>query len=165
MGMIGNLMQVTEKDLKDILKNPSLLEDRVDADEAKDDEIDLDKAWEGIFYALTGYTLAEIEKAKPPMAWVVFGDKVVDEDLDMGYGPAQYITPDQVKQLNQELDKVTAEQLTQNYDGKKMTDHGIYPEIWEETDGLDYLLEYFAEMKAFYKRAGEANKAVISFIS
>jgi hypothetical protein len=99
------------------------------------------------------------------MAWVVFGDKIVDEDLDMGYGPAQYITPDQVKQLNKELDKVTAEQLTQNYDGKKMTDHGVYPEIWEGTDGLEYLLEYFAETKAFYQRAGEANKAVISFIS
>jgi hypothetical protein len=65
MGMIGNLMQVTETDLKDILKNPSLLEDRVDADEAVDEQIDLDKAWEGIFYALTGYTWPRSKKQNP----------------------------------------------------------------------------------------------------
>lgn len=90
---------------------------------------------------------------------------MVEEEQDMGYGPAQYITPDQVKQLNKELDKITSEQLKQNYDGKKMTDQGVYPEIWEESDGLEYLLDYFAEMKEFYKRAEARNMAVISFIN
>lgn len=167
MGMIGNLLQVSEKELNDILANPTLLEEKVynDEDNTSPDLIDLDKAWEGIFFTLTGVPLAQIEEAKPPLSWVVFGDQIIDEEQDMGYGPAQYITADQVKQLNKELEKVTAEQVEQNYDGKKMTDHGVYPEIWEESDVLEYLLEYFVQMKEFYKRAANENKGVISFIS
>lgn len=165
--MIGNLLQVTDKELQDILNNPTLLEEKVYADDesAIQGLLYLDKAWEGIFYAVTGFTLAQIDEAAPPLAWVVFGDKTVSEDQDMGYGPAQYITPDQVKKLTKELDKITADHLSQHYDGQQMTDHGVYPEIWESADGKEYLLEYFVAMKEFYKTAAEENKGVISFIS
>ena len=167
MGMIGNLFRVTTKDLQEILKDSSLLEAKVyseDSDNAND-LLDLDKSWEGIFYLLTGHGIAEIEAAKPPLSWTLFSGQIIDEEQDMGYGPAHYISSDQVQQLNKELDKVTIDELRQKYNGKQMDEAGLYPQVWAEAESLDYIIDYFGQLKEFYKTAEKENKAVITFIN
>jgi hypothetical protein len=133
--------------------------------ESAGDLLDIDKSWEAIFYLLTGHPVAELEEAKPPLSWTLFSGQVIDEEQDMGYGPAQYLTTGQVKQLNKELDKISSETLREKYDGKKMDAAGIYPEVWSETESLDYVLDYYEQLKEFYKTAEKENKAVITFIN
>ncbi len=67
--MIGNLLRVTEKELNDILKDSSILEDRVYGEELEDDPdlLEIDKAWEGILYLITGKSLEEAEEAQAPL--------------------------------------------------------------------------------------------------
>src|SRR5687768_16999207 len=134
MSMIGNLFRVTTKDLEEILKDSSLLENKVYSEESVnlEDLLDLDKSWEGIFYLLTGCGIDDIEQAKPPLSWTLFSGQIVDEEQDMGYGPAHYLHADQVKQLNSELDKITIDDIRQKYNGKQMNAVGIYPEVWDE---------------------------------
>jgi hypothetical protein len=167
MGMIGNLFRVTAKDLKEILNDSSLLENKVysDGNDSMNDLLDIDKSWEAIFYLLTGHPVAEIEEAKPPLSWTLFSGQLVDENQDMGYGPAHYLTPEQVKQLNQELDKISIETLRKKYDGKQMNDEGVYPEIWDEPESVDYVLENFEQLKEFYRTAERQNMGVITFIN
>ncbi len=165
--MIGNLFRVTTKDLEQILKDSSLLETKVyseDSDNAKD-LLDLDKSWEAIFYLLTGHGIAEIEDAKAPLSWTLFSGQIIDEEQDMGYGPAHYIDAAQVKQLNKELEKITTDELRQKYNGKQMDEAGIYPEVWNEAESLDYVIDFFGQLKEFYKTAENENKAVISFLN
>jgi hypothetical protein len=167
MGMIGNLFRVTTKDLNEILKDSSLLETKVYSEDSSNanDLLDLDKSWEAIFYLLTGHGIAEIEDAKPPLSWILFSGQIIDEEQDMGYGPAHYIDADQVKLLNKGLDKIALDDLRQKYNGKKMDEAGIYPEVWTEAESLDYLLDYFGQLKAFFKTAENENKAVITFVN
>lgn len=167
MGMIGNLFRVTTEDLEEILKDSSLLETKVYAENSDTvtDLLDLDKSWEAILYLLTGHGVAEIEDAKPPLSWVLFSGQVIDQDQDMGYGPAHYINADQVKQLNKELDKITTADLSRKYNGKQMDEAGIYPEVWGEAESLDYVIDYFNQLKEFYKAAETENKAVITFLN
>ena len=162
--MIGNLFRVTTKDLEEILKDSSLLETKVYSEESinANDLLDLDKSWEAIFYLLTGHCIAEIEDAKPPLSWTLFSGQIVDEEQDMGYGPAHYIDADQVKLLNKEI---TMDDLRQKYSGKQMDEVGIYPEIWNEAESLDYLIDYFGQLKEFYRTAENENKAVITFVN
>jgi hypothetical protein len=166
MSMIGNLFRVTPKDLEEILKDSSQLENKVDSEDSDsmNDLLGIDKSWEAIFYLLTGHPVAEIEDAKPPLSWALFSGQIVDEEQDMGYGPAHYLTSEQVKQLNKELDMITSDHLRRKYDGKKMNAAGIYPQVWDEPESLDYVLDNFEQLKAFYKTAERENKAVITFI-
>ena len=165
--MIGNLFRVTMKDLEEILEDSSLLEDLVDAEDnvSLNNLLDIDKSWEGIFYLLTGHGIAELDDAKPPLSWALFSLQLIDEEQDMGYGPAHYIDADQVKQLNKELDNITEEELKQRYNGKQMDEAGIYPEVWAEAESLDYVLDYFGQLKEFYKQAEKESMAVITFLN
>lgn len=167
MGMIGNLFRVTTKDLDEILNDSSILENKVYSEESSNanDLLDIDKSWEAIFYLLTGYPVAEIDNVNTPLSWILFSGQVIDEEQNMGYGPAQYITSEQVKQLNIELKKFTRKYLQQKYDGKKMNEAGIYPQIWDEEESLEYALDNFELLKEFYQTAERENKAVITFIN
>jgi hypothetical protein len=46
-----------------------------------------------------------------------------------------------------------------------MDEAGIYPEVWAEAESLDYIIDYFGQLKEFYKTAEKENKAVITFVN
>jgi hypothetical protein len=167
MSMIGNLFRVTTKELDEILKDSSILQNKLDSayGDNAGNFLDIDKSWEAIFYLLTGHPLAEIEEAKPPLAWILFSGQLVDEQQDMGYGPACYISTEQVSQLSKALDGVSLEDLRQKFDGKEMNRAGVYPEVWDEPESLEYVLSNFEQLKDFYKIAEKEKMAVITFIS
>jgi Domain of unknown function (DUF1877) len=167
MGMIGNYLRVSEEELKEFLNDSSKLDERVfnESDEADPNLIDIDKAWDGIFYLLTGKTLDTYSEATLPLLWISFPPNEIDPDLDMGYGPACYTTPEQTKELSAVLNTITIEEFKSRYNGKLMMELDIYPQVWENEEGLDYLVEYFTELKTFYKTAVENNQAVIVFIN
>lgn len=164
MSMIGNLLSVTKTELEDYLKDSSLLEHRIYNDEAEDPNlVDIDKAWEGILFLLTGQCLAETDH---PLMAVLFSGQIIDDDQDLGYGPAHYVSPAHVAELNDQISKLTITDLQQRFDPVKMTELGIYPEIWNEgTEAFDYLSEYFVTVQQVYDNASRNGEAIITFIS
>lgn len=167
MGMIGNYLRVTEEELEDYLGDSSKLEERVYNDENPDDQnfIDVDKSWEGLFFMLTGQSLATSDEASAPLLWTLVPPQEIDPDQDMGYGPATYTTVDQTKEVSAGLNKISLDEFKSRYNGKLMMEMGIYPEVWDEPECLDYLVEYFVLVKDFYNKATEDNQAVIVFIN
>jgi hypothetical protein len=165
--MIGNFLRVTIEELELYLKDSSLLEKRVYSPSSSDDQsyLDIGRSWEGISFLLTGYGIENIEDAAPPLSWLIIPENIIDKNQNIGYGPANYLLPEQVKDLNQELQKISDDDLRNRFDGKGMNKKGIYPEIWEEEDALGFLLEHFVEIKDFYEKAAKENHAVINFIS
>lgn len=167
MSMIGYLLRVSEYELEGYLQNYLLLEERL-LDDIDPALLDIDKTWEGILYILTGHGISTIEEAKPPLKWVIFGDYIIDEDLDMGYGPAEYRTMEQVKDVSDALQEISDEKfkmMLDNADAKMRidSDPGI---LWPEGDeAFQYHLEYFKLIKDFYSKAKENGEAVISFIA
>ena len=94
-------------------------------------------------FMLTGKALMEAINIKPPILWIYFSDKVIAEELNFGYGPANYIDSDQVKQLNAELKKITSEDFKSRYNPGKMELLNIYPNKWENTGEEEHLTEFF----------------------
>ncbi|MBC7921921.1 MAG: DUF1877 family protein, partial [Ferruginibacter sp.] len=123
MGIVANFLRVTQHELDEILNNSSILEDRI---EWPDDPalLNIDKAWAGILYLLTGYNWEEAEKTPLPLVRAILGERVVDEEQEMGYGPARYVAVAQVKEIDQELSAVSGEILSGRFDGRKMMRKG-----------------------------------------
>ena len=161
MSMICCLREVSDSEIRSLLHAP---EQVVDFLEEERDEIDLDKAWHGIHFLLTGSAWEGAE----PLCYLVSGGQTIG-DVDVGYGPARALAGRQVADFNSALASVTTDELRRRFDPRAMTEAEIYPEIWErdpqEDDALGYLLEYFEELKTFVEKAAEGGKGMIVYLT
>lgn len=169
MGMIGNLLRVTKAELDAYLEDSSLLEDKIYNDDVNEDEpenekfVDIDKTWDGIIFLLTGQSL---DTAEHRFTRILFSGQLIDEDQDLGMGPAHYLTPDEVVELNNEISIITAADLKQKFNPEKMNELQIYPSIWDEgDDAFDYLIEGFLSVQYIFAEAAKNNEAIITFIN
>ncbi len=166
MGMIGNIVRVSQNELNTFLENSELFENKIYSEENYDAEwnLDLDKSWEGIQYLLTGKGMAELEEPNI-LTRAFFSFQILDEEQDLGYGPAQYLTSEQVTETNSELQKLDIDKLKNKVSGTDMIEKGIYPEIWTESEAIEFLFDNFKDFLDFYKKASENNEAILSFIN
>lgn len=164
MSMIGNLLRVTNAELEEYLKDSSLLEDKIYDDETENENLtDLDKSWDGIIFLLTGQSL---DTAEHHLVRVLFSGQIIDEEQDLGYGPAHYLTPEQVSELNTEISTITIADLKQNFDPKKMNEQEVYPTIWDEgDDAFDYVADGFLALQDAFAKAAKNGEAIITFLN
>ena len=162
--MIGNLLRVTKSELEDYLKNSLLLENKIYDDETENENLeDIDKSWDGIIFLLTGQSSATAEHK---LVKILFSGQLIDEEQDLGYGPAHYLTVEQVAELNNEILKITTEDLKQKYNPEKMTELEVYPTIWDEgDDAFEYLAEGFSTIQYIFAEATKKGEAIITFLN
>lgn len=170
MGMIGNMIRVSNDELNRFKQNSELLEQKVYAEDSygQDWYLDMDKSWEAIHYLLNRKSIAETEiEGSPPtvLGRILFNDQLVDAAQDLGYGPACYLTGEQVSETNATLQKIDLEELATRYNGSEMNQKGVYPEIWDEPESKDFALDSFNDLRAFYQKAADLNEAIITFIN
>ncbi|OOG18542.1 hypothetical protein BWD42_00720 [Sphingobacterium sp. CZ-UAM] len=165
--MIQNFLRVNSETLNSFLTDSRLLRNMVYSKEAVhlNNLIDIDKAWEGIFFLLTGESIGTYDQASPPLSWLLVGPNDIDRNQDMGYGPATYTDIEQTRQIDLALQEISAAELTQRFDSIMMLEKDIYPTIWDDENALDYLLQYFEDLKAFYHMAALQHEAVILFLN
>jgi hypothetical protein len=168
MGMTGFLLRLTPSALDEYKKASSLLEKRIlDYYENYNPEIEdvnpirVDRAWHGILFLLTGESF---DNYSHPLAKIFFSGQLLDENQNMGYGPAHYLTPDQVAEINLAIAKISIDDLKSRFDAKKMTDMEIYPGPWEEDGIIDYLTYYFAFVQQIFSEAARNDEAMIALV-
>lgn len=163
MGMIASFLKVSESELNLILDDSSILETKIYNEEENSDLIDIDKAWDGILFLLTGNGFSNLDG---DLSRVIFSEEFVDIQQDLGYGPAHYLTPTEVKELSSRISEITIEDLKKSYDSSKMMELDIYPQVWDdEESSFEYLSEYFLELQLFYKIASAKDEAIITILS
>ena len=164
MSMIGNLLRVKKSELEDYLKDSSLLENKIYDDETENENlVDIDKSWDGIIFLLTGQSFATAENN---LVRVLFSGQLIDEEQDLGYGPAHYLTPEQVAELNNEISTITIADLKQKFNPKKMNELEVYPTIWDEgDDAFDYVADGFLTLQNVFADATKNEEAIITFLN
>lgn len=168
MSMIAYFYRVSNERLAAILEDSSLLdEDIVDENIARPypNLIEIDKSWDGILYLLTGYSLDSLELADPLLASVIIGTQLVDENQDMGYGPANYNAPSQVKQIAAVLAERPAAVLKAMFDPFKMMELELYPGRWDDPGAWEFIESCYEQLRVFYATAAKNQQAVITFVS
>jgi len=125
---------------------------------------DLDKAWHGIHYLLTGTSW----KGTPPLNLLVSGGRAVG-DIDVGYGPARVLTAVDTRKACEALRALTDEDLRARFNPTDMLAKEIYPEIWdrspEEDDTLGYLIEHVQTLRRFLDQAVAQKLGLVVYVS
>lgn len=166
MGMIANYVRVSNVELENYRTDSSLFEERIDSDELVNDKniIEVDKAWEGIFYLLTGHMLETADEVATPLRWILAAPQELDPEQDLGYGPALYTTIEQTKDISNALQSISESELRNKFNGNEMMEKEVYPTIWDDEESLDYIMENLILLKDFYKKAAEENQAIIFYV-
>ncbi|MFE6510660.1 YfbM family protein [Nocardioides sp. NPDC057767] len=157
MGMIWIALAVDETTAEGIKTDPERLwdlEERL-ADDNDPRLVDVDKAWHGIHWLLTG----SVWEGEPPLGDAIFGGDEFGEDN--GYGRPRHLCADRTVKVHAALSALSEAELTSRYDGAAMNAAELYPVgIWEE-DGQAYTFEHLAELRAFYAHAASNGLSVI----
>jgi hypothetical protein len=139
---------------------------------ARDDELDIDKAWHGLHVLFTG----QAEGGDPPAAFLIVGGEEMSEPEDHEIGledPARAFTAGEVRAIATFLAALTPAELARRYDPARMAKLKVYPDvIWlrpplenEQSSPLEYLLEHFARLRAFVERAAARGEALVVYRS
>ncbi len=162
MSMIGNFFAIEEAKAKELMSNPDTIEDFIYSEESpiedSEDFLDIDKSWHGIHFLLTG----DVWEGAPPERDVILGGEALGEDV--GYGPARFLSTEEVKNVHNYLSTLESNTLKENYNPEELEKNEIYPNGWGEED-YDYLAGYFEDLKKFYEKASNENKMVIQYLN
>lgn len=151
MGMVLSISHAPRAVIDDLLARPDRITTFFEDEEVS--HSDLDKAWHGIHFLLTG----DAWSGTLPAATLLSGGREVG-DIDLGYGPARAFSPEEASAFQAHIAAISAEQFDARFDAKRLIQHDIYPTIWDrdlrgEADGRPYLNEYFQILKDFMARA------------
>lgn len=108
---------------------------------------DLDKAWHGIHYLLTGTAW----EGDPPLNFLLVGGRDVED-----FESAHTFTAAETRNIAAALARVDEAELRRRFAPAEMMRLEIYPEIWDrdpaDDDTLGYLLEMFGVLRGALER-------------
>ncbi len=142
-----------------ILEDDERVEDLLESDDG-DTSYDLDKAWHGIHWLLTG----SAEATGGLLSDALLGGEEVGDDR--GYGAPRLLTPAQVVAVADALADLDADLLRSRFDPEAMRAAQVYPDVWDpEDDSLEgWLLGELDGLRGFYRAAATAGQAAIQTI-
>ena len=97
---------------------------------------------------------------------IFFSAQLFDEDMDVGYGPAHYLTPEQVAGINRKIASLTEADLKSHYDPEAMNkEKKLYRSLdWNEKI-FEYLYFHFQALQSFFATAASRGEAIVTFVS
>ena len=169
MGMIMNLFRVSKQEFDNFVAKPSLFEEWAETFYENDERLlDIDKAWSGILYLLTGKAFASgsPEDEVDSLNRIFFSAQFFDEDMDVGYGPAHYLTPEQVVGIHHKIASLTEADLKARYDPEAMNEEEeLYPSLdWNE-EIFEYLYFHFQALQSFFATAASKGEAIVTYLN
>ena len=122
-------------------------------------KLDLEKAWHGLHYVLTGSV--EIEPGASALGKAVLGGTEIGEDFS-GYGAARYFAPAEVGEVAEALAASDENEVMERFDPQRMTSLQVYPFGWDEPDDREWLLQSLRELRSFFGDAAANGRAIVT---
>ena len=124
--------------------------------EASGPVLSLDKNWQEIHEILTG-------QSKPSgdlLSNAIFGGTDIGSDL--GYGPARFLTPEQVKQISEKLTSVSEEDFRTT---ASTFANDAFTSPLGQLERVDFYCELFTRLQAFYRKTAESGSPILLWFS
>ena len=161
MSMTGNYLPVTGDQLDELLDGSLDINKLLLNGGAFNPEIvSIDKSWNGIDALLA----SKAEDETGPLAIAVIGGQPINDE-DLGYGPAMFLTTDQVKEIADELDRLDDAAFEALFDGFDWSAADIYPQMSGSEDDRQYLTYYFSLLRDVYRLARDNSSAMVQFLA
>jgi hypothetical protein len=156
-GLIGFLLRLTPIKVERAVAAPPS-DNPLWPPPAPGEQLELDKAWHGLHFLLTGTADGGTE----PDCFLLSGGEALGEDDDMN---VRLLRPDQVRAFGEHLASLTTDELTRRFDPKRMMKLEIYPEIWDRPEETDepsaFLLDAFAGLRELVANAARDGDAIV----
>lgn len=121
--------------------------------------VDIDKSWAGLRHLLLGGK----EDPEPGAIDPILGGKALGEE-DVGYGPARYLSPEEVGKASVALGAVDFDGLRGLFREGVLGNPGVYPSYEDEED-FNYLEYNFGVLRDFFSRCAAAGRNMLLFIA
>lgn len=159
MGIWCYLHRIGVERLAEILRDPANLP----YDELADaNDFTVEKTWNAIEFLLVRLEeRGDVPSIAPLTGGVEFGD-------NLAYGPARYLTADEVKLMATALSSISVESLGEVFDLEDLEANNVYPGIWKNGDRawlLNYVCEHFLALVRCYSEAANAGDAMLLYFS
>ncbi len=192
MGVVVIFRKVNSEELK-FLQSASQEQWDTFCESDLDHFVDIDKAWDGINFVLTGYRTGQsfvkagtifgkfmqslFRHVVPELAatrenaldWVIEKGEKLSSDAADGYGtPIQLVPSIRVKEAAIELEKLSEMELHSRFNPPAMKAAGVYlSEAWNRNpdESWEYLLDNFRVVKGLFTSAAFDDCAIIRFSS
>ena len=129
--------------------------DGLDPQQARQRYLTTHKAWDAIGYLLRRNDL--------PVD-VVTGAHAFTDD-DWGYGPAHYLTAQEVADAAAALAATSFDALTAEITLADLTEAKVYPMTWDEPDALDWVRHWYEPLPGFFAAAAGAGDSILIWLS
>jgi len=130
---------------------------------APGEQLELDKAWHGLHFLLTGTADGGTE----PACFLLSGGDELGDDDEL---QVRLLRPEEVRAFAEHLASLTTDELTGRFDPERMTKLEIYPHvIWKRPEATDaprgFLFGAFAELREFVGRVASDGDAIVVCIA
>ena len=164
MGIIANYKYLSDKNLNELkdfyTENTESITDIEENNNDLEILLDLDKMWDALHFLLTGASASEPIKDNC-YSEAVLGIYPIEEVEEY----VAYTEKSRIKDIVLALDNFDIEKAMESFGMEKCKKANIYPNIWdyeEESEEIEEeLMDYFQNMKDFYKKILEAKGNVL----
>jgi hypothetical protein len=160
--MIAELRSVSPKLLEQALADTAILEALLDGNDPSGPSgghCELEKSQYALHFLLTG----GLRETDSPLSAAIYGCH--EAGLIRPAGPVMYLRPEEVRDVSSQLSEVPRDELARRYSSERLTQAGVYPNVWyEDAEARDWLLAEYDALTAFYARAAEQGEAVLLYI-
>lgn len=154
MGVGCSFSRVTDTDIEYLIQNPDQIGPFL-LNLPCEDCSDIDKAWHGIHFLLTG----DAWEGPEPLCYLMKGGRDLYQSND---DPPRALSSEQVQQFSAALQQIGSGDLRERYDPKQMMSSLVYPKIWDRgEDELEYLISWYEHFKAFLVMTAQQQKGLI----
>ena len=164
MGIIANYQYLSDTNLQELksfyAEEDDIFEEVEDWNDEAEILLDIDKMWDALHFVLTGVSCIEPIKNNP-LSEAVVGVLPIDGIEEY----ISYIEKSRIKDIVFALDNFDIEKALKIFSMKECKEAELYPDIWdyeEETDEIkEEIMDYFQNMKDFYKQVSEEDGNVL----
>jgi hypothetical protein len=128
----------------------------VPSDGPNEEGLALEKSWQSLHYLLTG-TAWETDST---LGKTILGGKEIGPDI--GYGPARYLEPFEVKEIAEALKTVSKDDFARRFDLKAMVAAKVYG--CRDEGELELAQHYFAQVVKYYRDAAGRGDAMLLYL-
>ncbi|HVE82381.1 MAG TPA: DUF1877 family protein [Myxococcales bacterium] len=164
MGILMSVYSVSASDLERIIAEPELAEHLWDCEPgslaARDlprELLDLDKAWAGIHFVLTGSQ----DAGGGALGFLLdAGEEIGDQEGRVM--PIQGIRPEEVVSISAALAPISPQLFQERLDHRQLLDEGVYGVSDDEEEERKYLGLHYEQLRGFVARAAEKGHGLVT---
>ena len=163
MGMYAMYQEVKKEDFKKLLESDDFFETIEELEEKDGTELcDIDKMWDALHFLLNGLSAIHGDPEENILSEFIIGSESFDEESE---DFTRYIPTERVIKIAKKLNEINFEDYLKDFDMNKFAENGIYPDIWDDAEEreeiMEELSEHFETLKEFYNKVAENKNIVV----